>query len=76
MKTERTTVVGEDGTIASPYFTSPKVTYVSSNPSVVSVGTKGKVTAHKEGKVTITVKSATTKYYNARSRKVTVSVTK
>ena len=41
----------------SPVTSQQKITYKSSNPNVVSVSSKGKLTARKKGTATITVKS-------------------
>ena len=41
----------------NPVTSQQKITYKSSNPDVVSVNTKGKLTARKKGTATITVKS-------------------
>lgn len=49
---------------------STKVTWKSSNPAIASVGSKGKVTAKKTGKVTITAKA------NGKTAKCTITVKK
>lgn len=72
-KTQMTLKVKETYTITTvrtPVTTSDKVTFSSSNKKVVAVNSKGKITAKKAGKATITVKSGSKKV------KVKVTVTK
>ena len=52
------------------------VTYETSNPEVASVSALGKVTAHKEGTATITVKVGDDKIYAINSTNVTVTVSR
>lgn len=51
-----------------------KLTYKSSNSKVAVVNKKGKVTIKGHGIATITVKAASTAYYNASSIKITIKV--
>lgn len=53
-----------------------KVTYMSSNTSVATVSTKGKVTAKGVGTVKITVKAAATSSYKAATKTITIKVVK
>lgn len=50
-----------------------KITYVSSNPSAVTVNSSGKLTRHKNGKVTITVRQAGDGTFLPAEKKVTVT---
>ena len=52
------------------------LTYVSSDSSVASVDTKGKVTIKKAGKAVITVSAPETEIYTAASLKITINVSK
>lgn len=56
--------------ITAPFTSKEKITYKTSNKKVATVSKKGKITAKKAGKATITVKSG------KKSVKVTVTVTK
>ena len=55
--------------IAFPYGTSRKLTYTSSNPSILTVDNVGNVTAKAKGTATITVKTP-----NGITKSVTITV--
>ena len=52
-----------------------KVTYKSSNPNVLKVDSKGKVTLTGIGKATITISTKKNKKYAAATKKITINVT-
>ncbi|MCD7887369.1 MAG: leucine-rich repeat protein [Clostridiales bacterium] len=65
---------GKSTTITAKTTGDGAISYSSSNASIATVSSAGKVTGKKPGTVTITVKAASTTNYNAASKTISITV--